>query len=112
MLDIMLDLPCAIITPGSTATSKVDNSNFIAVGNSKFPLQHHFFGDARFVMAEGSELRGSYTREPLPEPYSVVVNGTFFNDPSSRQGLADIDNRMIVSSDLNHLILKAICMLS
>jgi hypothetical protein len=45
---------------------------------------HHFFGNARFVVAEGAELRGTMMKTPLPHPYYQLVNGTFFNDPANR----------------------------
>jgi hypothetical protein len=45
---------------------------------------HHFFGDGRFVLGEGAELRGSENRRPLPEPYFYIVNGSYFADPSTR----------------------------
>ncbi len=45
---------------------------------------HHFFGNARFVVAEGSELRGTLDKLPLPHPYYQLVNGTFFEDPFTR----------------------------
>ncbi|BDA50791.1 hypothetical protein COCOBI_17-0080 [Coccomyxa sp. Obi] len=46
---------------------------------------HHFFGNARFVVAEGAELRGTEVKQPLPQPYFQLVNGTFFNDPANRR---------------------------
>jgi hypothetical protein len=45
---------------------------------------HHFFGNARLVIGEGAELRGSELREPLPAPFYYFVNGTYFDDPANR----------------------------
>ena len=108
----VLYLPCATGNQAALQSAKLAAQIALQLATHHFSLQHHFFGDGRFVLAEGSELRGSFTREPLPEPYSVVVNGTFFDDPSSRQGRASDHSRVIVSSDLSHVILEAICMLS
>lgn len=37
---------------------------------------HHYGGGFEFLVGSGAELRGSFTRKPLPEPYAQLVNGT------------------------------------
>ncbi|EIE27161.1 hypothetical protein COCSUDRAFT_55184 [Coccomyxa subellipsoidea C-169] len=60
---------------------------------------HHFFGNARFVVAEGSELRGTLDKLPLPHPYYQLVNGTFFKDPSTRRMNIHLINTLGVDPD-------------
>lgn len=45
---------------------------------------HHTFGDYRFIPGEGSEIRRSPMRNPLPDPYALIVKGSDFNDENSR----------------------------
>ncbi len=35
---------------------------------------HHYVSSSKFILGNGAELRGSFTRRPLPEPYSLVVD--------------------------------------
>lgn len=45
---------------------------------------HHFLGNGRLVYAEGAEMRGSLLREPLPEPYYLFANGSYFDPHINR----------------------------
>ena len=35
---------------------------------------HHYVSSSKFILGNGAELRGSFTRKPLLEPYSLVVD--------------------------------------
>ncbi len=35
---------------------------------------HHYVSSSKFILGSGAELRGSFSRKPLPEPYSLVVD--------------------------------------
>lgn len=37
---------------------------------------HHYVSSYHFLLGNGAELRGSFTRPPLPSPYAMIVNGT------------------------------------
>lgn len=45
---------------------------------------HHYVSSYLFLLGNGAELRGSFTRKPLPEPYALVVNGSFVADVRQR----------------------------
>jgi hypothetical protein len=45
---------------------------------------HHYVGDQRFIIGNGAELRGSMTQHQLPEPYSLVVDGTKTSETRTR----------------------------
>lgn len=61
---------------------------------------HHSFGDYRFIPGEGSEVRRSPWRNPLPEPYGLIVNGTQFSvNPQSRDTNLHVINTVGVSED-------------
>ncbi len=61
---------------------------------------HHSFGDYRFIPGEGSEVRRSSWRNPLPEPYGLLVNGTQFSEnPQSRNTNLHVINTVGVLED-------------
>lgn len=45
---------------------------------------HHYFSAADLVSAEGAELRGTMSEEPLPAPYFTLGNGSAFQSAESR----------------------------
>ncbi len=45
---------------------------------------HHVVGNARIVSIAGSEMAGTHEALPLPEPYYIAANGTFFNQAKFR----------------------------
>lgn len=48
---------------------------------------HHYVSSSKFILGNGAELRGSFTREPLPEPYSLVVDTEDLKEDLIRRAL-------------------------
>lgn len=47
---------------------------------------HHYVSSSKFILGNGAELRGSFTRKPLPEPYSLVVDTEDLKEDLIRRG--------------------------
>ncbi|KAK9796972.1 hypothetical protein WJX73_002710 [Symbiochloris irregularis] len=45
---------------------------------------HHYVSSASFLLGNGAEIRGSFKRAVLPEPYALIVNGSAVADPRQR----------------------------
>lgn len=66
---------------------------------------HHYGSSFDFVAGSGAELRGSFIRKTLPEPYVQLVNGTHCADIMPR-----MTNIQLINTGLP--VLQAGCWLS
>lgn len=41
---------------------------------------HHTVSNYFFLLGNGAEARGSFSRAPLPDPYALIVNGTYLTN--------------------------------
>lgn len=48
---------------------------------------HHYVSSSKFILGNGAELRGSFTRQPLLEPYALVVDTEDLKDDLIRRDL-------------------------
>ncbi len=61
---------------------------------------HHYVSSSKFILGNGAELRGSFTREPLPEPYSLVVDTEDLKEDLIRRALLLTGHPVILSPKL------------
>ncbi|KAK9804600.1 hypothetical protein WJX73_006245 [Symbiochloris irregularis] len=65
------------------STSQMVDDNLRPVPLSELYV-HHYGSSFDFVAGSGAELRGSFSRKRLPEPYVQLINGTRAADPMNR----------------------------
>ncbi|WPT14353.1 hypothetical protein PSENEW3_00000483 [Picochlorum sp. SENEW3] len=102
--NIYPDVPLASPYVDDVVVVKAVAAEIVDASGRPVPLSevylHHSFGDYRFIPGEGSEVRRSPWRNPLPEPYGLLVNGTQFSvNPQSRNTNLHVINTVGVSED-------------
>ncbi len=51
------------------------------------PLQvyvHHYVSSSAFLLGNGAELRGSFSRQPVKEPYALVIDAAKLKNDTIR----------------------------
>ena len=76
------DRPLAKSLESNSKVSAADHLQRIV--NTLQVYCHHFFGSSSLIAGEGAEIRGSMDRAPLLPPYYVIINGSYYADPSTR----------------------------
>lgn len=46
---------------------------------------HHYVSSSAFLLGNGAELRGSFTRQPVEEPYALVIDTAKLKEDKIRQ---------------------------
>ena len=46
---------------------------------------HHYVSSSAFLLGNGAELRGSFTRQPVKEPYALVIDTAKLTNDTIRQ---------------------------
>jgi hypothetical protein len=47
---------------------------------------HHYVSSSKFILGNGAELRGSFTRKPVQEPYGLVIDAADAKNDTIRWG--------------------------
>eukprot|EP00889_Picochlorum_renovo_P008749 jgi/Picre1/35779/NNA_003239.t1 len=86
--NIYPDVPLASPYVDDVVVVKAVAADIVDASGRPVPLSevylHHSFGDYRFIPGEGLRVRRSPWRNPLPEPYGLLVNGTQFSSAGVR----------------------------
>lgn len=48
---------------------------------------HHYVSSSKFILGNGAELRGSFSRQPVQAPYGLVVDTADLKNDTIRQVL-------------------------